>query len=161
MKREIVYATYNSQGLNVKNPYIIQGKSHITDLTEHLWKKTVTGHMMRVALEHLRIELGENIDILRSNWNQHKNQLLTSSWMTETWRFMSESGVTLEDKTQKIQLLRIKDKIIMEEFRKNKMIKSNELKVLNKCRLYLKIFTLSDITSGDGKSIVSKAWTGK
>ena len=49
----------------------------------------------------------------------------------------------------------------MEEFRKNKMIKSNELKVLNKCRLYLKIFTLSDITSGDGKSIVSKAWTGK
>ena len=101
MNREIVYATYNSQGLNVKNPYIIQGTSHITDLTEHLWKKTVTGHMMRVALEHLRIELGKNIDILRSNWNQHKNQLLTISWMTETWRFMSKIGVTLEDETQK------------------------------------------------------------
>ena len=74
VKRDVLYATYNAQGLGVKNPYVIQGVAHIVDITDHLWKKTVTGHMIRVTLEHLIIELGENIEILNKDWKNTRNK---------------------------------------------------------------------------------------
>ena len=74
---------------------------------------------------------------------------------------MSEFDITLEDETEKIQDNRQGEKVIMEEFRKNPLIKSSEMKALNKCRLFLKVFMLSDITTGDGREIVRQAWSGK
>ena len=73
---------------------------------------------------------------------------------------MTKTGITLEDETEKFRNLRAEDKVIMEEFRKNELIKEKDMKVLNKCRLYLKFFMLSDIMSGDGKSRVQKSWSG-
>ena len=38
VKREVLYAAHNAQGLNVQNPYLIQGVAHVVYITDHLWK---------------------------------------------------------------------------------------------------------------------------
>ena len=48
----------------------------------------------------------------------------------------------------------------MESFLSNPTINKADLAVINRCRLYLKAFSLADITSGDGKSISKAAWEG-
>ena len=73
---------------------------------------------------------------------------------------MSESKITLNDGTKRIEQNRIGDTPIMEAFRKNPRIKDKDMRQLNKCRIFLKAFMLSDITSGDGSTIVTQAWAG-
>ena len=62
IKRDLLYATSQVQGFNLKNPYLVQGIEHVKDICEHMWKDTLTGHLMKCNLEQLRLEIGENIE---------------------------------------------------------------------------------------------------
>ena len=112
-------------------------------------------------MEQLRIEIGENIPILGSDYSTFSKALLTDSFVRDTWKFMSEHQVQLIDGTKKVQLLRENDACIMEQFRINPNIPPSAMANLNKCRIYLKAFTLSDLGSGDGKRIRNEAWHGR
>ena len=48
----------------------------------------------------------------------------------------------------------------MDIFLQNQLLDSKQLEVLNRCRMYLRCFTLSDIVTGDGKEISTVAWAG-
>lgn len=74
---------------------------------------------------------------------------------------MSEKNITLDDKTEKIPLLRENDLCLMTEFRTNDAINPTNLPTLNKCCIYLVAFTLSDISSGGGTSIRDEACHGR
>ena len=159
--RDLLYSPIEIQGFNLHDPYITQGVEHIKDISEHLWKKTLTGKLLRCNLEQLRIEIGTNAPILQSNYKEYKTFLLTESFVQNSWEFMTEHNIKLEDDTFRIPLLRANDKCIMEEFMNNKLIHKSTLKTLNKCRMYLKVFTLSDITTGSGAKIRNEAWHGR
>ena len=160
ISRDLLYAPTQVQGFNLKNPYIHQGVIHVRDISEHLWKNSLTGKLLKTTLEQLRIELGLNIPILSSNFKQYEHLVLTESHVSKTWDFMSEQGISLKDDTPIIPLLRINDKSIMKIFLNSKEIKKEWLPTLNKCRLYLQAFSLADITTGSGKYIREKAWHG-
>ena len=49
----------------------------------------------------------------------------------------------------------------MDCFMNNKTLQYYEYKTLNKCRIYLQVFTLADIVTGDGKRIQKNTWEGK
>ena len=49
----------------------------------------------------------------------------------------------------------------MECFMNNNTIQCYEHKTLNKCRIYLQVFTIADIATGDGKIISKNTWEGK
>ena len=161
IKRDILYATSQVQGFNLKNPFLVQGIKHVKDICENLWKSTLTGHMLTCNLEQLRIELGENIDILQSNYYQYEPQLLTQSFTRDTWKFMADNNISLDDNTAKIPYSRQGDRDIMECFRLNKNIPTSSLKQLNRCRLYVQAFTLSDIVTSCGAWIRNEAWHGR
>ena len=57
--RDLLYSPIEIQGFNPHDPYITQGVEHIKDISEHLWKKTLTGKLLRCNLEQLRIEIGK------------------------------------------------------------------------------------------------------
>ena len=85
---------------------------------------------------------------------------MTESWIQSTWLFMSGNSIKLKDNTPFIPLGREEDKILMEHFMLQGY-KGIELRNINCCRLYLKVITLADITSGDGKTITKEAWDVK
>ena len=95
IKRDILYANHTIQGLGLKSLYLTQGISHIAELIEHQWKNSITGHFQMMSLECLRLELGVNANILSSNYSKYKDIILTTSWITHTWDFMSTNHITL------------------------------------------------------------------
>ena len=159
--RAMLYAPISFQGINLHNPYLTQGIMQINNLVEHTWKNTLTSNLFCCNLEQLRIELGSNTSILESNYNEFKYCLLTDLLITSTWKFMSDNNITWRDNTAELPLFRKNNMCIMDSFRKNMFIPSYELVTLNKCRLYLKVFLLSDIVDSSGIKIRDNIWHGR
>ena len=67
LPRDLLYAPREVQGIDLKNPFILQGVHHVSDIAEHLWKQDLTGKLLRCNLEQLRIEVGDNDPILSSD----------------------------------------------------------------------------------------------
>ena len=136
MKRDVIYGSKSKQGLGIKNLFITQGLAHVNDLIEHMWKDTITGHLIVTELHNLRLEVGSNIPILESNYEDFSDLILTESWLQHTWKFMSQHEMILDIETPKITLARENDEIIMDMFMEAG-IKGGRLHRANRCRMYL------------------------
>ncbi len=159
--RTVLYGPIHLQGLGLHNPYHTQGASHIVDLIENTWKGTITGNLILQSLQHLRIELGTNQNILESKIADFKPLLLTESWIRHVWGFMSKEGITWQDDTPKIALHRQNDRLLMEEALKCKTLSNAEVKNANKCRIYLQVASLADIATAGGDKICKWAFDGR
>ena len=160
MKRDVVYGGKSQQGLGIKNLFISQGLTHVNDLIEHVWKNTITGHLIISSLENLRLELGCNIPILASDYDKYEDLILTESWIQHTWRFMSQYDMQVYDDTRQIPTAREFDEVIMDTFIEAG-ITGTRLYRANRCRIFLQALTLADITTGDGIFITKEAWSGE
>ena len=160
IKRDVLFAPVGVQGLGLKNLFLTQGINHVSDLLENTWKNTITGQLQRMSLEYMRLELGVNSKILNSDYNTLSPLILTQSWMEHTWRFMSTYGITVDVDAPQIQMLRENDHPLMELVLKSTSVTKQELQVVNKCRLYLQIFRLSDMITGCGRYIRDNIWNG-
>ena len=149
--RDVLYGQVDKHGIGLKNLFLTQGISHVVDIINHLWHKSLTGTLIRQSLEYLRIELGMNGNIFDLNYNKVKHCILTESWIEHTWKFVAEYGINIAPKIKEIELRRVGDSCIMEKVVRANILEPNELKWFNRCRLFLKVATLADITTADGK----------
>ncbi len=159
IKRDLLYGPTSLQGLGIKNLYLIQGLSHIYNIIEHTWKETITGHFINTSLQMLRLEIGENGPIFQKAYKDFEPHILTESWVQDTWRFASEQDLSFDDKTPNLPLLREGDQTIMWQLKQTAPKK--EWKAINQCRLYLRVFSLAEITTGDGRHWHRDAIDGK
>ena len=158
IKQDVLYATAKSQGLGLHNIYYTQGISHIVELTEQMWKQSVMGHFMQVSLDSLRLELGLNGNLLNKDYALLKRLLNpTYSWLCNTWEFMHSHDITTIIDATTIPLAREHDAPLMELFLQAKLPPAH-LQTINKCRQFLQIFTLADMTTGCGTRITINAW---
>ena len=85
--------------------------------------------------------------------------LATSGWITSTWRDMQQFGITIADSTPHIPLRTTKDQRIITAF-VHAGYKSNELILLNRMRIYLRVATVADLVQADGKEVKPEVWHG-
>jgi hypothetical protein len=84
---------------------------------------------------------------------------VTNSWLKTVWKYCREHGMQLKDSLPELKLARDNDKFLMQAFvRKN--YSSNQLRMLNTCRCFLKAVTLADICKADGRAITTEAYAG-
>ena len=148
------------QGLGIKNLYVHQGVSHVINIIDHIWHGTMTGKLMENCLQQLRLELGINGPIFSKNQFLHDHYLLTDSWVANSWEFTSKHGIKFDELCPDINYVRANDGCIMEEVYKCTLVSDLEARKFNICRMYLQVFLVSDITSGDRKYIRKIAWEG-
>ena len=160
IKQDVLYADIQSKGLSLRSLYLTQGIKNIIELLEHTWKNSTTGHFMCTSLEYLRLELGINLHILSSNYKKYSSVLDAHTWITNTWEFISKHEIFIDVDPQPIPIKREQDSPIMHILIESKLFTQKELKSVNKCRIYLNAFMLSDIVSGNEKKISSQAWNG-
>ena len=72
----------------------------------------------------------------------------------------TEHGIEFTDNTPTLPLLRKNDICLMEAFMSCSKIPQKHWKIINQCRLFLRAFSLSDISTGDGRHISHNAWSG-
>ena len=86
--------------------------------------------------------------------------LVTDSTLKHTWKFLNDFGLVLETNHQTPQLLRKHDVSIMRAIMDKTSYSMDELKLINYCRIYLQVLTLTDITEGNGSRITTNAAEG-
>jgi hypothetical protein len=85
--------------------------------------------------------------------------LATNSLVKSTCQFLRHHNLILQHDI-KIQPMREQDHLIMSAFHAFSP-STIELMGLNRCRLYLQVYFLSEICTGDGLAISGDAWLGK
>ena len=155
MARSLVYAPLKYQGLDIHKLYTTQGIEHVTALLDHMWMETTTGKLLRNSIEYTKVELGLRGCIFNQDYKLY-GHLGVDTWIKHLWKFMYDSGIHIEDDTKDFQFVRENDSTLSGRFAqayKAKAITKSEWTKANKCRMYLKVFTVGDVASGDGTLI--------
>ena len=149
------------QGLQLPDLYIEQESAKLRELISFSYQNSVVWDQIKLGLETLQHLLGLSDVIYNFPYDRFQG-LCDHSWITSQWQFISnQSNITIQGWRKKRPLQRLHDSFLMEKFAACQAITTDELGKLNKCRTYLQVWTLSDITDGAGRKITSKAYNGR
>jgi hypothetical protein len=142
----LVYGSIEYQGLGVPNLFTSQGISPIERILKysHL-EDDMTGQLIRVSVEQLKLEIGCNGPTLSLPYADFE-KLATDCWIRQTWQFMDAYRIRVEDTSPDFTLSRAKDQLLLIPFHE-KGIRDDQLRRLNLCRFFLQVLTISDITT--------------
>ena len=86
------------------------------------------------------------------------------TWIKHLWKFLFDSEIQLDDITSDFKMVREGDSPLSKQFAEafiQKKITRAEWKKANLCRIYLKVLSVGDIASGDGRNIDGRIHKGK
>jgi hypothetical protein len=111
--------------------------------------------------EYTQLQCGTDASILEADFARYKSTILTKNWIMECWRYMSLckstlmiSGLWTPNTTRK------GDSALMDEFTTQGMTDA-QMRDINRCRIYLRVFYNSDFTDLAGNTIEEWAKQGK
>jgi hypothetical protein len=84
---------------------------------------------------------------------------MTENWITAIWEHLHSCNSTLKITAKyKPQTNRQNDVAMMEALTDTGDFSAKDLKEINRCRIYLRVFYISDISTLDGQGITAWAW---
>ncbi len=146
-----LYGTSRYKGLGLKNLHTTQNVSHIADMVDHLWQNSPTGHFFQCAIESLQLELGLSGNVFNLDYNKYSRALLTDSLVRETWKYASVHNITIDIPGHRFTLATENDSLIMEQV--YRYCEPSSWAAINRCRHFLQVLTVSDITTSDGRHL--------
>ena len=157
--RDVTYAPSKFQGIGLKNIFITMGLLRIDAIVHEGQASSITGCLIRTSIEAAKLEVGLGSTLFQSNFQQF-GKLATDCWIVHSWKFMHDFSIDLIEGTPALPLRRIGDRYLTSSFYSHSF-KGRELLRLNRCRLFLQVTTLADISAADGKFITHDAWHGR
>ena len=147
LPRDVVYAPKSEGGLGINNLYTHQDCSHIALFVEHIATNSITGQLLRTSLEYAQLKIGIGRNLFSLDYEMY-HPLLTSSWIKSLWQFCHEQSINLTNTyTPNIPLQQDNNVFLMEIFANHGFTKG-QLERINRCRIYLQVYALSDILNG-------------
>jgi hypothetical protein len=104
-------------------------------------------------MEFTQLECGMEEEILSCDFDKYEKNILTPNWITECWRFLKQYDATIETMGTCKPLRGRKGDVALMEVFANKNFTAKEMKDINRCRMYLQVFYLSDVTDIAGHHI--------
>jgi hypothetical protein len=151
--RAVVYGPKGTLGLGMNNLYYVQGTKHIAMFHQYIGTNTITGELLRASVEITKIHIGHRGNIFTLDYHM-LGSLSPPSWISHLWHFCHTSKIrVVETITPNVALSRVNDCFLMEAIASSRYFTKNELCHINRCRLYLKVMTLSDIVNGNGTQL--------
>ena len=149
--RTLLHSPISTMGMGLPSLYLTQLYSHIMVLLRHGHTPTTTGQLLRASMELLRLELGTDHFPLNLPWHKW-GHLATPTWLTATWQSLTEQGLSITDTLDSPTPLRTLDIPFMEFF-VPRINNPGLLRHLNRCRMHLHIFWLSEVLTTNGKQL--------
>jgi hypothetical protein len=147
--RDLVFSSTKYAGIGVKHIHTLQEIARLKDILHHTYINSTTGKLYKSSLEFLLLELGISTDIASVNYEKYKS-LTTHALVKNTWEFLNTHKITLNHNIT-IPKNTTMDILIMPEICKKHPSKA-DLEAINQCRLFLKAYYISDITTASGKN---------
>ena len=135
------------------HPFHYQQLEPLQILQQHFHEESELGTMIRQSWEAMILEAGMSGHM--TSWNYEElNECITDCWLKSTWQYCWNNNISIEDGMPELPLKRTNDALLMDVFIHKGKFKNKDLKLLNQCRTYLKVTTVSDISSADGKRLL-------
>ena len=156
---DIRYGAKDCLGLGLDDLYVSQGIDKVIFYIEEIDGNSMSRPLLRSNMEWAMIHIGiGNCSLFDINYD-HFGHLLLRTWIRSLWQFVHEYKIRMPSYEHSINERRDNDKFLMKEFQKAGFSKKQLIK-LNRCRFYLHVETLSDITDGKGDQISTLSYTG-
>jgi hypothetical protein len=108
----------------------------------------VTGCILRDVMATLRIQLGLPGKPFEHSYKRFSS-CTTPTYFHTSWEFCNDHAFIIQDNQPLLKLQRTNDQFLMQAF-PDSGHSDKELRLLNICRIWDKVITLADITTGDG-----------
>jgi hypothetical protein len=149
--RAVVYGPKGTLGLGINNLYLVQGSKHIALLHQFLDTDTITGDLLRNSIELTKMYVGHGENLFSLDFSR-LGRLTPPTWISHLWGFCHKFKIKIEDGvTSNLTPKRLNDKFIMQEIAQHREFSNTELVHINRCRMHLKVMTISDIANGNGQ----------
>jgi hypothetical protein len=159
MPRAIVFGPSEHQGLNFMHLWYKQELTHLQTCLLLLNTDSVISGLLQQSFEALRLEVGYPGEITDAP-REPFSATTTNSWVNNVWDFADRFGFQFRDEFPKLQPAREADQFLMKAF-VDHGYDGLQLHKLNTCHQFLKVITLADITTGDGKRLTDEALAGE
>jgi hypothetical protein len=152
--RSVVFGTAQLCGLGLEHLAAYQGHKRLKYVMGHLRCNSTTGKLMRSILDFTQLECGCLGNVLEQDYGSYSRVLMTENCITGIWEHLYSCKSTLNIIAEWKPLPNFKnDVVIMEALTETEEFTAKELKEINRCRIYLRVFYISDIASHDRQGI--------
>ena len=156
----IRYGSKDTLGLGLDDLYATQGIDKVTFFMNEINGSSMSTPLLRSNIEWATIHVGiEENSLFDISFNDF-GHLLPHTWIRSLWEFVDEYKITMPKWDYTLRKKRDGDIFLMDAFQRAGFTK-RQLLPLNRCRIYLKVETLSDITDGTGDQISKQAYDGR
>jgi hypothetical protein len=153
----IVYGPPTLGGIGMRHLFAEQGTMQAQIIVQHLRAFTQLGSTIMIQLNWAQLVAGRSKPILESP-SETLPQLDSELWIQTLRQFLALSKITLHIKDIDTPYVkRVNDKILMDLTTNNQWSKQ-EIQHINKCRLFLKVESLSDIANRSGTHLNDQCW---
>lgn len=146
--RAVLYGPIALAGLEFRNLYDTSIIERTKMYLRHIDRPTLTGQLLRALVQQHKLELGLEGPLFSHDY-QTVSHLLTTTWIQSLWKACSEEAIMIPDHTECIKPQRVNDRTLADAFTEAGCNVAC-INRLNKCAKFLRVCTLSDITTGSG-----------
>jgi hypothetical protein len=152
--RSVVFGPSKYAGLGLPSLYTSGSIGQLRLFIGHLRLKDKTARLILIDMSYIQLLVG-SITLFFNLPFQRYSHSVDHSWLVSIWRLISDTKLQLAVRQSIIPLQpRDGDVALMDYFTQLKL-PNKQLQQLNRCRVYLQVFFLSDICTADGKAIQS------
>ena len=157
--RAVAFGPVKELGLGYQDLYSIQGASQLNTIVQYLpMQSDITGNLLRSNFESARIDVGLGGDFFMYDYKDFSKHF-TCSWLKSVWSFIDTHNISFSESiTGEHSLKRENDQFIMFKIIQLSKYGATQLRRINACRLYLQVYALSDIATGDGLRFTQESW---
>jgi hypothetical protein len=146
----VVFGTSQFGRLVLEHLALYQGHNRLQYLMGHLRCNGTTGKLMRSMLDYTQLECGCSGNVLEEDYARYSRVLLTEKWIAGIWEHLHSCKSTLKITVEWKSLPNRKNEVVMmEALTETEKFTATELKEINRCRIYLHVFYISNIASQD------------
>jgi hypothetical protein len=158
--RQIVFGPTTLGGLELPTVYSTQSYGQLAYFTGHINLGNKTGKLLLISLTYLQLLSGSRYPILQQSY-KHYSLWIEQTWLTSFLAFLSKVRYRVTVSNQWVPTIqRRNDQSLMDHFQ-SLGYSATQLSTLNRCRLYLQVLFLSDLTSADGTVIIPACKQGQ
>lgn len=152
--RAIVFAPTSFAGGGFIPWYVLQGEGQVLHILKHTRTDSIVSRTLMIALEWAQWQSGHHESIFHDTQTDLPH--LECRWLTSTRSFMASIGATFKfAKNLVFHKERTNDLFIMQYARECGLFTTKELIIINYCRIYLHVTTVSELFEPDGRTIIS------
>jgi hypothetical protein len=153
--RALTYAPHDFAGGGFIPWYSLQGEGQIKHFIKHWRTNTLISRTLRMTTMWAQWQTGHNVSILEDTGTSLP--YLECRWLRSLREFLQQINATIQvDMALVAQPERQKDIYIMTYARQSGLFSCSDLAVINYCRLYLHVTTVSELFDADGTTMIPK-----